>query len=96
MTCVTKLNTTSSIIKLRVMPTEENSRTGFKMLPTALWWQWKTLVDSPFYHPVFITIYNSLKLKGQCIGSEAMQSCVISQPVKSLSDVVLRDFVEYK
>ena len=29
-------STTSSITKLRVMPSEENSRTGFKMLPTAL------------------------------------------------------------
>ena len=26
----------SSIIKLRVMPTEKNSQIGFKMLPTAL------------------------------------------------------------
>ena len=34
--CDQTKNTTSSIIKLRVIPTEENSRTGFKMLPTAL------------------------------------------------------------
>ena len=34
-------------------------------------------------------------LKGQCAGIKAMQSRVISQPVKSLLNIVLQEFVEF-
>ena len=35
-------------------------------------------------------------LNGQCIGIKVIQSCVISQPVKSLLDVVLQEVVGFK
>ena len=39
--------------------------------------------------------YTTNKLKGQCIGIEAMQSHVISQTVNSLLSIVLQEFVEF-
>ena len=34
-------------------------------------------------------------LKGQCISITAIQSCVISQPVQSVLNIVLQGFVEF-
>ena len=36
-----------------------------------------------------------LSLKGQCVGIKAMQSCVISQIVISLLNVILQEFAEF-
>ena len=34
-------------------------------------------------------------LKGQCVGIKAMESSIISQPVKSLLIVFLQEFMEF-
>ena len=44
------------------------------------------------YSYVYIKMVSSLK--GQCVGIEAMQSHVISQPVKSLLDLLSLEFAE--
>ena len=55
-----------------------------------LWWHLVTLKPYPCY------ILFIISLKGQCISIEAMQSCVMSQPLKSLLNGVLQEFAEHK
>ena len=61
--CASTKSTSSSIIKLRVMPTEKNSQTGFEMLSMALFVT--VLILLKFCYCIFlksflvISVYNS-------------------------------------